>query len=69
MNTKINTKAHELVRENVNVGEETSKVALGIGIALAALVGLWGTACLIGGLASSGILDTGAGYVKAVLGI
>jgi hypothetical protein len=69
MNTKINTKGHELVKETVNVGEETSKVALGIGIALAALVGLWGTACLIGGLASSGILDTGAGYIKAVLGI
>lgn len=69
MNTNTTAKGNELVRETVNVSEETSKAALGIGIVLAALVGLWGTACLIGGLASTGIVGTVTGYVRAVTGI
>jgi hypothetical protein len=36
---------------------------------MAAAVGLWGLACLIGGLATAGIGGTAMGYIKAVLGV
>ena len=65
-NTKTNT--HEGIRETVNIQEETSKTALKIGIAMAAIVGLWGLACLMGGLATAGIGGTVVGYFRAVLG-
>ncbi len=69
MNTNTNIKERELVRENVNIGTETSKTALGIGLALAALTGLWGVACLMGGLATSGVAGVVTGYVRAVAGV
>ncbi len=65
MNT--NTKTYE-GKTSTYVKEETSKTALGIGIAMAAIVGLWGLACLIGGIASSGIGGVIVGYIKAVTG-
>ncbi len=69
MNTNTNTKVNELVRDHVDVGTETSKATLGIGIGLAALIGIWGAACLIGGIAAAGLTGTIAGYVKAVSGL
>ena len=69
MNTNTNIKERELVRGNVSIGAETSKAALGIGLGLAALVGLWGVACLVGGLATSGIAGVVTGYVRAVTGM
>jgi len=48
---------------------EISRFALGIGVILALLVGVWGFFCLIGGVCSCGGL-TGAieGWIKAVFG-
>ncbi len=69
MNTTTNIRDRELVRGNVDVGTEASKTALGVGLGLAALVGLWGVACLVGGLASAGVIDTVAGYLRAVTGV
>ena len=66
-NTKTNT--YEGIKEAVNIQDETSKTALKIGIVMAAAVGLWGLACLIGGLATAGIGGTAMGYIKAVLGV
>ncbi len=66
-NTKTNT--YEGIKETVNIQDETSKTALKIGIVMAAAVGLWGLACLIGGLATAGIGGTAMGYIKAVLGV
>ncbi len=65
-NTKTNT--YEGIKETVNVKEEASKTTLKIGIAMAAIVGVWGFACLIGGLATAGISGTVVGYFRAVLG-
>jgi hypothetical protein len=65
-NTKTNT--YEGIKEATNIKEEASKTVLKIGIAMAAVVGLWGLACLIGGLASAGIGGTVVGYFRAVLG-
>ncbi len=66
MNTNIKT--YETTNNHTNVKDETSRTALGIGIAMAALIGLWGVACLIGGIASSGIGGIVVGYIKAVTG-
>ncbi len=69
MNTTTNIKDRELVRDNVNVGTEATKTALGVGIGMATLVGLWAVACLIGGIASAGLIGAVAGYVRAVTGM
>ncbi len=66
MNTNIKT--YENISDHANVKDETSKTALGIGIAMAAVIGLWGVACLIGGIASSGVGGIVVGYIKAVTG-
>ena len=66
-NTKTNT--YEGIKETTGIKEEASKTTLKIGIAMAAIVGLWGAACLIGGLATAGVGGTVMGYIKAVLGV
>lgn len=45
------------------VGYETSKFALGVGIAAAAMIGIWATACMASVVMSNGI----GGTVKALL--
>ncbi len=48
---------------------ETSKVAMGVLGTLAALIGIWGLACLIGGIAScENLLDLGRAWFAAVTG-
>jgi hypothetical protein len=55
--------------ETPSVGYEVSKVALGVGVLMAALVGIWGLSCFIGGLLSTGGLgDVVKGYLAAVTG-
>ena len=55
-------------RNQTEVGYEASKFALGTGMVMAALVGLWGTACLVSALASNGPLNVVKGYFTAMLG-
>ncbi len=69
MNANVNTKGDELVRDSADVGSEASKAALGTGISLAALIGLWVVACLVGGLAAAGLIGVVTGYIKAVIGM
>ena len=53
----------------VNVGQETGQYAVkAIGV-LSALIGIWGTACLIGGLANSGVTGLAKGFVTALTGM
>jgi hypothetical protein len=51
-----------------DVGYETSKFALGAGMVMAVLVGLWGTACLLSAFAAVGPLNVVKGYLAALLG-
>ena len=51
-----------------DVGYEASRFTLGVGIAMSALIGLWGVACLIGGLAANGPLGLVQGYITAIIG-
>jgi len=59
---------HTTTRNQVEAGYETSKFALGLGMAMAALVGIWGTACLISAMSSMGPLNVIQGYLTAVIG-
>ena len=51
-----------------DIGYEASRFALNTGMGMAALIGLWGLACLIGGLATSGAGGLLRGFVTAVTG-
>jgi hypothetical protein len=47
-----------------------SKLGLGIIMIMAAFVGIWGVACLFGGLASSGSFhEIGRGFITALTGM
>lgn len=59
---------HTTTRTQTEAGYEASKFALGTGMAMAALVGLWGTACLVSALVTVGPLNVVKGYVTALLG-
>ena len=59
---------HTTIKNNVDAGYETSKFALGLGMSMAALVGLWGTACLVSALASNGPVTLIKSYFTAMLG-
>ena len=61
-NTQTTTK------KQVDAGYETSKFALGTGMAMAAIVGIWGTACLVCALVSVGPMNVVKGYLTALLG-
>jgi len=55
-------------RNQTEVGYEVSKFAFGTGMAMAGLIGLWGTACLVSALVSVGPLSVVKGYFTAMLG-
>ncbi|MEW6594756.1 MAG: hypothetical protein AB1413_07815 [Thermodesulfobacteriota bacterium] len=57
----------ELDREAMVEG--TSQAGLGILIALATLVGVWGIGCLISGMVNSGVMGLLRGWLSAVTGM
>lgn len=65
MKTHTNTAKND----QVDAGYETSKFALGVGITMAVIVGLWGTACLVNALAANGPLNLIKNYFTAILGL
>ena len=52
----------------IDTGHEASRFALNAGMGMAALIGLWGMACLIGGLATNGAGGLLRGFLTAVTG-
>ncbi len=54
---------------STEVNYEISKFALNVGIGMAALIGIWGAACMIGGLAANGAVGMAAGFLGAVMGV
>ena len=48
------------------IGTEVSRFGLNVGMGMAALIGLWGAACLIGGLVSNGAGGLLQGYLTAL---
>ena len=55
-------------RTKAEIGYETSKFALGVGIASAAMIGIWATACMASVLMSNGIGGTAKALFTAITG-
>jgi hypothetical protein len=51
-----------------DVAHETSKFSVGLVVTMAALIGIWAVACLIGGLASGGLGNLIKGYISTIIG-
>ena len=64
----MNANAITRTEAKAEVGYEASRFALSVGMGMAALIGLWGAACLIGGLATNGIGGMLKGYLTAITG-
>ena len=62
--------AHTVTRTETTseTGYEVSRFGLNVGMGMAALIGLWGAACLIGGLATYGLGGLLRGYLTAITG-
>jgi len=65
----MNTNTDNANNTEVNAAYETSKFALGVGITMAALVGIWGVASLVSALSSDGPLNLVKSYFTAVTGL
>lgn len=64
----MTTNTQTATRTQVDAGYETSKFAFGVGIVVAALIGLWGTVCIASALVSAGPLNVLKGYFSAIIG-
>lgn len=51
-----------------DVAQETSKFTIRVVMTMAAVIGVWALACLIGGLASGGGGNLIKGYVSTIIG-
>lgn len=63
-----NTNTNTSVQTQVDASYEVSKFALGVGLSMAALVGLWGAASLVSALASNGPVQLAKGLLTALVG-
>ncbi len=51
------------------INKDVSEVSMGVIIAFAALIGVWGVACIVGGIVNSGgLTELMSGYITAVSG-
>ena len=69
----ITTADNEIILDNneteSSVEKEASNVAMAVIVIMAALVGIWGIACLYGGLAGAhGATDLARNWIGAVMG-
>ncbi len=64
----MGTRTDIKLEERINPGDEASKFALNAGMGLAALIGIWGFACLIGGLTAHGFGGLLRGFWTALTG-
>ena len=64
MTANTNTKT----RTQVEAGYETSRFALGTGMVMSTLIGIWGTTCLMSALISVGPMNLVKGYFTVLIG-
>ena len=61
----------QIIKKNetrIDVANETSKFTIKVVMTMAALIGIWAVACLVGGLASGGIGNLIKGFVSTIVG-
>jgi hypothetical protein len=67
-NERLATYEHEADIPNFELGN--SKLAIGVIMIMAAFVGIWGTTCLISGLAKTGsVQEVGSSLMTALIGM
>ncbi|MFC1524360.1 hypothetical protein ACFL6N_06175, partial [Thermodesulfobacteriota bacterium] len=49
--------------------EGASQAGMGVILTLAAMIGIWGTACMINGIAKGSLLEMARGYLTAIIGM
>jgi len=59
---------YETAQEQIDGEYEVSRFALNVGMGMAALIGIWGLTCLVGGLTTNGIGGLLRGFWIAVTG-
>ncbi len=64
----MTTNTQTTTRTQTEIGYETSKFALGVGIATAAMIGIWATACMASAVMSNGIGGTVKALFTAITG-
>jgi hypothetical protein len=64
----MTTNTNTTTTTQIDAGYEASKFALGAGMTMAALIGIWGFACLATAMVSMGPLNVVKGYLTAVIG-
>jgi len=64
----MTTTTNTTTNTQIEAGYETSKFALGAGMTMAALVGIWGFACIASAMMSMGPMNVVKGYLTAVVG-
>ena len=50
------------------MSRDMTEVGMGVIMVMAALIGIWGIACLFGGIAQTGVGELLSGYITAVTG-
>jgi diphthamide synthase subunit DPH2 len=64
-----NTETRLRLPTDVNAGKEVSRFTFNAGMAMAALIGLWGVACLVSGFMCHGGCCLSRGLARAILGL
>lgn len=64
----MRTNAQVTQKTRTTAGYETARFALGTGFTMAALVGIWACACMIGALANTGLSGVVKGLITAITG-
>ena len=50
------------------MSRDVTNVGMGVIMVMAALIGIWGIACLFGGIAQTGVGELLSGYITAITG-
>jgi len=63
-------KSPTIIKEDINIdiNDEIMGFSFKVGMGLAALVGVWGLACLVSGLVNAGVGGMLKGYITAITG-
>jgi len=64
---RLGSTGHDIANVD-KLTHDASEVGIGVVTILAALIGIWAFACLIGGVANTGLVDLVNGFISAVTG-
>lgn len=69
MKATATTNQETQVQVQESISQSSAQVGIGIIAIVSAMIGMWGIACLIGGLSQYGVTGMVKGWLSAVMGI